>query len=90
VIFFGENIPEVALRRAKELTMKCEIMLVVGTSAEVMPASQFPSMAKARGALIVEINLESTNLTNRVTDHFIEGKAGKVLPELLKKVEELI
>lgn len=83
VIFFGEAIPGLALARAQELAKSCSVMLVVGTSAEVAPASQMPALAKRCGAKIIEVNLERTMLTATVTDVFLRGRAGESLPELL-------
>lgn len=85
VVLFGEAIPPQALSGARELSA-CEVMLVVGTSAEVAPASQVPSSAKRAGALVVEVNLEPTLLTRSVTDVFLKGSAGEVLPRLARAV----
>lgn len=84
VIFFGEMIPPQALLTAQELSSGCGAMLVIGTSAEVAPASQMPALAKRSGAKVIEINLERTMLTATVTDVFIRGKAGESLPALLE------
>jgi NAD-dependent deacetylase len=59
-------------------------MLVIGTSGEVAPASYIPHLAKDRGALIVESNLEPTRLTHSIGDHFLPGSAGKMLPLVVK------
>jgi len=60
-IFFGEPIPWGAQLEAKEEAGSCEVMLVIGTSAVVSPACDLPVMAKRRGAIIIEINLEEPN-----------------------------
>lgn len=86
VIFFGETIPMRALAEAKNLADTCRVMLVVGTSAEVAPASQMPLIAKRSGAVIIEVNVEETGLTRSVTDIFLRGEAGTVLPMLEKAV----
>lgn len=85
VIFFGEMIPMRALAESKNLADASRVMLVVGTSAEVAPASQMPLIAKRCGATIIEINLETTGLTHSVTDLFIKGEAGKILPALAER-----
>lgn len=85
VILFGEAIPPKALAGSRELSA-CDAMLVVGTSAEVAPASLVPSAARRAGALIIEINLEPTALTPTVTDVFLKGRAGEVLPKLVAAV----
>lgn len=83
-IFFGEMIPQDALIESQELAESADAVIVVGTSAVVYPASSIPHTAKKRGAKIIEMNIEKTGLTTLITDVFIEGKAGKTLPELLK------
>jgi NAD-dependent deacetylase len=84
VVFFGEPIPEAAQAEAQELAETCDLLLVIGTSGEVAPASYLPYTAKKAGALIVENNLTPTSLTHNLTDYFLPGKAGEVWPEVLR------
>jgi NAD-dependent deacetylase len=86
VVFFGEDIPGGALQAGYRLASGCRTMLVVGTSAEVAPASQLPWIAKRRGATIIEVNLEPTCLTSGVTDLFLRGSAATVLSRLAEEV----
>lgn len=84
VIFFGENIPERALTESQRHAETADVVLVAGTSAIVYPAAGIPRIAKNLGAVIIEFNLEETELTGDYTDIFIYGSAGKTLPELVK------
>ena len=86
VVFFGEAIPPAAQAEAEELAQHCDLMMVIGTSGEVAPASYIPAIAKEWHAVIAESNLEPTRLTNSLTDHFLRGSAGKLLPLALKKL----
>lgn len=79
IVFFGEEIPQEANRSAFNLAETCDLLLVVGTSASVMPASYLPYVAKNHGAIIVEVNPEKTPLTQRLTDYFLPGKASEIL-----------
>jgi len=45
---FGESIPPEALKKAEEEVTLCDILLVIGTSASVIPASQLPLQAKKK------------------------------------------
>ncbi len=90
VVFFGEAIPTRAMNDANSLASGCRVMLVVGTSAEVVPASQMPMLAKRNGATVVEVNVERTLLTDSVTDHFLQGKAGVVLTDLANEIAKLL
>ena len=65
------------------------LLLVVGTSATVAPASQIPFLAKHSGALIAEFNTTRTLLTSTITDFFVEGPAGTTLPILVDALKEL-
>ncbi|TWI73283.1 NAD-dependent deacetylase [Desulfobotulus alkaliphilus] len=85
-VFFGENIPEDALYAAQEHSMTCDLMLVIGTSAEVWPAADLPRVAKNRGALVLEINPEPTSLTP-ISDGLLRGQAGELLPQLVARVQ---
>ncbi|MFH1597015.1 MAG: NAD-dependent deacylase [Pseudomonadota bacterium] len=86
VVFFGEQIPAGAQEEAEELARACDLLLVIGTSGEVAPASYLPYIAKEGGAVIVENNLTPTRLTDTLTDHFLPGKAGELWPEVLKEL----
>ncbi|XP_026193229.1 NAD-dependent protein deacylase Sir2A [Cyclospora cayetanensis] len=81
-ILFGEGIPSQALREANLEADKCDLMLVVGTSATVHPASEIPYRAMRRGAKIIEINLEKTGLTNRISDMIYFGRASELMQTL--------
>jgi hypothetical protein len=50
----------------------------------VAPASYIPHLAREWRALIVEHHLEPTRLTSSLTDHFLKGSAGKLLPRVLE------
>jgi NAD-dependent deacetylase len=87
VVFFGEPIPPAAQAEAEELAQKCDLLLVIGTSGEVAPASYLPYTARKWGALLVENNLEPTRLTYSLTDHFLQGPAGQLLPLAVKELQ---
>jgi NAD-dependent deacetylase len=89
VVFFGEAIPERAAMTAFALASACQIMLVVGTSGIVAPASQLPLLAKRAGATVVEINLEPSPLSQGVSDFIFHASASQVLAELVAAVEAL-
>ena len=88
-VFFGEPIPMDALRKSQEEASKCDLMLVIGTSAVIQPAASLPAIAKRAGATVIEINPEPTPITGIVSDYLIEGKAGEVLPRIVEAVEKI-
>ncbi len=90
VVFFGEMIPMHALLAAQSEVQDCDVMLVVGTSAEVEPAASLPFKAKANGAIIVEVNPEPTQLSHTVADITIHASASLVMPAIAEKVKQLL
>ncbi len=86
VVFFGEPIPAAAQAEAVRLARASDLMLIVGTSGEVAPANYLPHIAKDHGAVIAECNLVPTHLTHTLTDYFLPGPAGEVLPLVLQNL----
>lgn len=85
VVWFGESLPEEALRSAWETARKSEIFLSIGTSTIVEPAASLPWFALQNGAIVLEVNPNPTPLSEAA--HFtLNGAAGVVLPELVRTV----
>ncbi len=66
-----------------------DLMLVVGTSALVVPASLFPGEGVARGGSLVETHVEPTPLTEHglgPNGFFVQGPVGTTLPMLVSAV----
>lgn len=89
VVWFGEPLPEKEIERAFHESERCDVMLVVGTSGLVSPASHLPLMAKDAGAAVIEVNTEHSAITP-IADIFLEGSSGEVLPFLVSRTEEMI
>ena len=85
-VFFGENIPTNALDASFSAADKADVVLVVGTTGEVMPAGMIPIRAKQHGATIIEVNPSASALTNRYTDVHISAKAGEAFTLLAKEL----
>ena len=83
-VFFGEPIPAEAFEKSIELMQNADMVLIIGTTGEIMPASELPYIAKENQAKIIEINIEPSNYTNRITDIFLNDKA-TIASEKLKK-----
>jgi NAD-dependent deacetylase len=87
-VFFGEPIPWGAQMEAKEEAGSCQLMLVIGTSAVVSPACDLPVIAKRSGAIIVEVNIEETQLTRYISNWILKGSASQILQILVEEVAE--
>ncbi len=81
-IFFGEGIPEDAYYNSVKAAENCDAFIIIGTSGQVSPANMIPGMAKRNGAKIIEINREPSTYTNYISDLYIEGKSGEILPSI--------
>jgi len=63
----------------------CTVVLVAGTSGVVEPAASFVQMARAHRARTIYVGPEEP--ANRVFfDHVVLGKAGELLPRLVKQL----
>ncbi len=88
-IFFSEPIkPEVYEASFREARV-ADVFLVIGTTGEIMPASQVAFTAKYNGATIIEINIEESNYTKTITDIFLQGKATEMMDSLLEEIKKL-
>jgi NAD-dependent deacetylase len=84
IVFFNEPIPAYAKTKSYEEVNKADLMLIIGTHAEVLPAAEFPIIAKKNGAKIIEINIKKSHITDSTTDVFLKGKATEVLSKIGK------
>jgi NAD-dependent deacetylase len=80
-ISFGQAMPEVAMRRAEDETIACDLFLAIGSSLVVYPAAGFPVAAKRRGASLVIVNNEPTPL-DEIADLVLRGDIGSFLDPL--------
>jgi len=86
MVFFNEPIPFFAKKRSLEEAQKSDLLLIIGTNAEVLPAAEIPERAKKNGAKIIEINITPSHFSDTITDIFIQAKA----TEAMKKIGELL
>jgi NAD-dependent deacetylase len=84
VVWYGEMLPEDVLQAAFEAAGACDVFFSIGTSAVVQPAASLPLVAKRAGAMVAEINVEPTVISDRL-DESIIGKSGDILPLLLQE-----
>ncbi|KAG5913632.1 hypothetical protein E4U42_000961 [Claviceps africana] len=92
VMWFGEEVDGDMLDRINKWmnVEKIDLMLVVGTSAQVYPAAEFISRARLHGARVVNIDPEAeteTEMYKIQSGDFAFGKdAAKFLPKLLEPI----
>ena len=86
-VFFGEPIPSDVLQRSQREALKCDLMLICGTSAVVHPFAGLPEEV-GPSTMIVEINAEPTPLTGRISSYLIQGKTGEILPKIVERAKK--
>jgi len=89
VVLFGEQLPIRELQGAQDATRKSDLMLVVGSSLEVQPASDLPHLATRTGSKLIIVNLEPTP-ADHIADVVIHGRAAAILPEIVRHLEKII
>lgn len=82
MVFFNEELPKFAIKRAKEEAEKADVLIIIGTNAEVLPAAEIPCIAKDNGATIIEINIRPSHITETATDVFLQGNASDVMGKI--------
>ena len=82
VVWFGEMLPDDALRASFNALARCDLFMSVGTSSVVHPAAGFVHDARANGAFTAEVNPDDTPISELI-DVTIRAKAGDALPGLL-------
>ena len=85
VVWFGEALPEREWHEAVALVEGADLVLVVGTSGIVWPAAGLPAVARAAGAVVVEVNPRETE-TSDMAHHLWRETAARALPALLEEV----
>lgn len=83
VVWFGESLPPMAWAHAESAARQCDVFLIVGTSAVVMPAGGLAALAKRSGAKVIEVNAEETHVSS-AADASLRGPAGVILPQLME------
>ncbi|PWT98265.1 MAG: NAD-dependent deacylase [Terriglobia bacterium] len=82
VVWFGEALPDGMMKEAEHAAESAEVFLVIGTSAVVYPAAGLVPFAKQSGAIVIEINTETTSFSP-IVDFSFQSPAGELLPKLL-------
>lgn len=104
VVHFKEPIPSDVMEESEKEALRCDLMLICGTSAVVYPFANLPMMARfhARRFMagldvvgyktnvkIIEVNADPTPLTDEgVSDYLIRGKTGEILPRIVEEVRK--
>lgn len=86
VILFGEQLPQSAWSAAQKAARECDLMLVVGSSLEVLPVAGLPMQALDRGAHLIIVNNTPTYLNVRADAAILEDAAA-IIPAITESVK---
>ncbi|UCG38167.1 MAG: NAD-dependent deacylase [bacterium] len=85
VVWFGESLDTALLEKAYVRAGGSDMFIVAGTSGMVQPAASLSYAALRGGGYVLEVNLDPTPLTGEANATIL-GKAGDILPELVRRV----
>ncbi len=85
-VFYGEGIPPRAYEKSAAMAAQADVMLVVGTAGQVMPACSLPLAAKEHGCKIIEINPRASAYTGQITDLYFPLEAGAFFTRLAREI----
>jgi NAD-dependent deacetylase len=85
LVLFGEQLPVRTWLKAQEACKECDLMIVAGSSLEVLPAAGLPMRALENGAHLIIINQSHTYLDVRADVVFHENLA-EIVPWLIDSI----
>ncbi|NIS79448.1 MAG: NAD-dependent protein deacylase [Anaerolineales bacterium] len=84
-VLFGEQLPYDVVQSAKELFTNCDLIFVVGSSLEVVPAATLPIPSLNAGSQLIVVNNTPTFLDSRA-DLVFHDDVALVLPRIADEV----
>jgi NAD-dependent deacetylase len=81
IVLFGEQLPVKVFNAAVSQVRSADLMLIAGSSLEVVPVSQLPLRMHRHGGRMIVVNLTET-YADDVADVVIHGDVAEVLPEI--------
>jgi NAD-dependent deacetylase len=85
VILMEEQLPVAVYQQARQAARQCDVMLVVGSSLEVLPAASLPLEALQSGARLIIVNRATTYLDERA-DLLIHADVTDALPQIAAEI----
>ena len=85
-VMFGEPIPPDALESCYQQAQLADAVLLIGTSAVVYPAAEYPAIVHRHGGRLIEINPQATPYSD-VCAAVLRAPSGEALPALLERVQ---
>ncbi|MCK4648472.1 NAD-dependent protein deacylase [bacterium] len=86
VVLFGDGLPPEEYSKSLDVARRCDLMLVLGSSLVVTPASDLPAVALGSGAKLVIMNKMTTGYDGEA-EVVIHEPLGKTAEAILKELE---
>ena len=83
-VFYGEGINKNNYDKSLKMANNADLVIIVGTAGQVMPACYMPFTAQRNGAKIIEVNTLESSFTSQITNYFFQTKATEFFGELEK------
>ena len=76
-VFYGEGINQETYHNAIQTINHADVILIIGTSGQVMPANQLPFSQKYSNpnTIIIEVNPTKSSFTDTITDYYFDTTA---------------
>ena len=84
-ISFGQPMNKSDMASASKISSECDLMMVMGSSLQVMPAGQLPSLAMQSGSKVVIFNREKTSYDS-FADIVINDELKNICSKLIKEI----
>ncbi|MDY7076632.1 MAG: NAD-dependent deacylase [Chloroflexota bacterium] len=83
VVLFGEQLPIEVVNAAMAHIRQSDLMLIAGSSLEVMPASQLPLLVHGQAGRLIVVNLTPTRIDD-IAEVVIHADVAEVLPRIAR------
>jgi NAD-dependent deacetylase len=81
-VSFGQSMPEQEMIKAYDCTLRCDLLLMIGSSLQVEPAASIPREASRTGANLIYINRTGTP-TDHLAEVLFRENAGQVMAAIV-------
>ena len=85
IILMEEQLPAGAWMRAVEASQTCDLMIVIGSSLEVVPVANLPVRSVENGSHLIIINISSTYIDVRA-DVIFHDDLIDILPAIVQRI----
>jgi NAD-dependent deacetylase len=87
LVLMGEQLPVRIWQKAQEASKDCDLMIVAGSSLEVLPVAGLPMRALESGAHLILINYSQTYLDVRA-DVVLHENVAEILPSIVEQLNQ--